>query len=86
LLFPHPAPPVKVAVMVWLPTASAAVLNDAWPEPLTGTFDAQTVAPSVKVTVPTGTPPLEVVVEVKVTDWPKEEGLGEEAAVVEVGV
>ena len=72
--------------MVWLPTASAAVLNDARPEPSTGTFDAQTVAPSVKVTVPTGTPPPEVVVEVKVTDWPKTEGLGEEVAVVVVMV
>jgi hypothetical protein len=84
LLFPHPAPPVKAAVRVWLPMASAAVLNDAWPEPLTGTFDAQTVAPSVKVTVPAGTPLPEVVVEVKVADWPKTEGFGEELAVVEV--
>ena len=60
---------------VWLPTASAVVLNDAWPAPSTGTLDAQTVAPSVKVTVPTGTPPLEVVVEVKVTDWPNDRGI-----------
>src|ERR1017187_10551812 len=84
LLFPHPAAPVKVAVMVWLPTARAVVLNDAWPEPFTVTLDAQIEAPSVKVTVPTGTPPLEVVVEVKVTDWPKTEGFGEELAVVAV--
>ena len=70
--------------MVWLPTPSAVVLNDAWPEPFTVTLDAQIVAPSVKVTVPTGTPPLEVVVEVKVTDWPKTEGFGEELAVVAV--
>ena len=84
LLFAHPAAPVKVAVMVWLPTANAVVLNDAWPEPFTVTFDAKTVAPSVKVTVPTGMPPLEVVVEVKVTDWPKVEGFGEEVAVVVV--
>ena len=55
---------MKLAVMVWLPAASAVVLNDAWPEPSTATFDAQTVAPSVKVTVPMGTPPLKVVVEV----------------------
>ena len=72
--------------MVWLPTASAVVLNEAWPEPSTVTFDAQTVDPSVKVTVPTGTPPLEVVVEVKVTGWPKTEGFGEELAVVAVVV
>lgn len=62
------------------------VLNEAWPEPFTGTLDAQTVDPSVKVTVPTGTPAPEVVVEVKVTDWPKTEGFGEEVAVVVVGL
>ena len=70
--------------MVWLPTLSAVVLNDAWPEVFTVTFDAQTVAPSVKVTVPTGVPELEVVVEVKVTDWPDVEGFGEDVAVVVV--
>jgi hypothetical protein len=70
--------------MVWLPAASAVVLNDAWPELFTITFDANAVAPSVKVTVPAGTPALEVVVEVKVTDWPSTEGLGEEVAVVVV--
>ena len=69
---------------MWLPAPSAVVLNEAWPDPFTVTFDAQTVDPSVKVTVPTGTPPLEVVVEVNVTDWPKVEGFGEDAAVVVV--
>ncbi len=76
--------PVKVAVIVWLPTVSAVVLNDARPELSTGTFDAQTVVPSVNVTVPVGTPALEVVVEVKVTNWLKTEGFGEELAVVVV--
>ena len=47
-------------------------------------FEARTVEPSLKVTVPTGTPAPEVVVEVKVTDCPKTEGLGEEVAVVAV--
>ena len=84
MLFPHPLDPVKVAVMVWLPTVSAGVLNEAWPEPFNATFDVQTMAPSVKVTVPAGTPPPEVVVEVNVTDWPKAEGFGEEVAVVDV--
>ena len=68
LLLLHPLAPVKLAVMVWLATASVEVLNEAWPEPSTGTFAAHTVLPSVKVTVPTGTPPLEVVAEVKVTN------------------
>lgn len=86
LLFAHPVAPVKAAVMVWLATLNAFVLNEAWPEPSTGTLDARTVAPSEKVTVPTGTPPPEVVVEVKVTDWPKIEGFGDELAVVVVGV
>ncbi len=86
LLFAHPVAPVKAAEIVWLATLSAVVLNDAWPEPSTGTLDAKTVAPSEKVTVPTGTPLPEVVVEVKVTDWPKTEGFGDELAVVVVGV
>ena len=29
LLLAHPVAPVKVAVMVWLPTANAVVLNEA---------------------------------------------------------
>ncbi len=84
LLFPQPVPPVKVAVMMLLPTASAEVLKAAWPEPFTATFEARTLLPWVKVTVPTGTPPLEVVVEVKVTDCPDEDGLGVELNVVVV--
>ena len=44
------------------------------------------MAPSVKVTVPTGTPAPEVVVEVNVTDWPMIEGFGEELAVVVVAL
>ena len=52
----------------------------------TVTFDARTVDPSLKVTVPTGTPALEVVVDVKVTDWPKVEGFGAELTVVLVAL
>jgi hypothetical protein len=84
LLFGHPVLPVKLAIRVWLPTAKAAVLNDAWPVPSTGTLDAHIVAPSVKVTVPAGTPPLEVIVAVKVTDCPNTEGFGEDASFVVV--
>jgi hypothetical protein len=86
LLLAHPLAPVKVAVMVWLPAASAVVLNEAWPAPSTVTFDARTVDPSLKVTAPTGRPPLEVVVDVKVTNWPDVEGFGEELAVVLVAL
>src|ERR1700740_3789075 len=82
LLLPHPVEPVKLAVIVWLPIPNAVVLNEAWPDPLSDTLDAHTVDPSVKVTDPAGTPALEVVVEVKVTDWPKTEGFGAELAVV----
>src|SRR5579862_5586322 len=84
LLLPQPVPPVKVAVTVLLPTASAEVLKAAWPEPFTATFEARTLLPSVKVTVPTGTPLLEVTLAVKVTDCPNEDGLGVEVTVVVV--
>ena len=86
LLLPHPTPPVKAATMVWLPTASAVVVNDAWPEPFTVTFDAQIVDPSVKVTLPTGVPAPDVVVAVNVTAWPTVEGFGEDVTVVAVVV
>ncbi len=61
--------PLKVAVIVWSPTASGVVVVKlAWPEPLRATLDASVVVPSVKVTVPgvTGLPPL-VTVAVNVT-------------------
>ena len=60
------------------------MLNAAWPDPSTATLEASTVLPSIKVTVPTGVPPLEVTVAVKVTDCPKTEGLGDELTVVVV--
>jgi hypothetical protein len=84
LLLAHPVPPVKVAVMVWLPAANADVLKAAWPEPSTGTFEVRTLLPSVKVTVPTGTPPPEVTLAVKVTECPNVDGLGDELTVVVV--
>ena len=48
---------------------------------------ANDVAPSLKVTVPVGVPEpgaLALTVAVKVTDWPKTEGLDEEATAVVV--
>ena|SRR5690349_13171134 len=68
LLPSQPLLPVKVAVTVWLPTASVDVLNEAWPVASTVTLEASAVAPSVKVTVPVGTPPVPVTVAVNVTD------------------
>src|SRR5579864_2819312 len=84
LLLLQPVAPVKVAVMVLLPTARAEVLKAAWPEPSTAMFEARTVLPWVNVTVPTGMPEPEVTLAVKVTDWPNTDGLGEELTVVVV--
>ena len=78
LLFAHPVDPVNVAVMVWVPPVKALVLNDACPELLTATFDAKTFEPSANVTDPDGTPAVEVVVEVHVTNCPEPDGLGEQ--------
>ena len=76
--------PVKVAVMVCVPTASVEVEKEAWPAPSTVTLEARTVAPSVKVTVPVGTPPVPATVAVNVTDWPDVDGFGDEVRVVVV--
>jgi len=70
------------AVRVWLPTATSAVLKAAFPEPSTATPDAQTVALSVNVTVPAGTPAPEATFAVNVTYCPNVEGLGEELSEV----
>ena len=64
---------------------SVVVLNEAWPPPSTATLEAHTVAPSVNVTVPAGTPPPEVTVAVKVTDCPGVDGFGDEVSAVVVG-
>ena len=48
----------------------------------TATFDANVVVPSVKVTVPVGVPPEEVIVAVKVTDDPDADGFAEELSAV----
>ena len=62
------------------------MLNNACPEPSTGTFDAKTDEPSLNVTEPAGTPALDVVVEVQVTVWPEPDGFGEQVNWVLVGV
>src|SRR5436305_3203911 len=84
LLCAQPVAPVKAAVRVWLPPASVEVLNEALPAPSTVTLEARVAVPSLKVTVPTGTPEPEVTVAVNVTDCPAVEGLGEEVSVVVV--
>ena len=57
----------------------------AWPLPLTAPLPSA-VAPSLNVTVPAVTvPPIrDVMVAVKVTDWPKTDGLTEDATDVDV--
>ena len=74
MLFCQPVEPVKLAPMVWLPVASDDVLKVATPEVLTATLEARTVAPSVKVTLPTGEPPELVTVAVNVTLCPCDAG------------
>ena len=51
---------------------------------MTATFEASTVEASENVTVPDGVPPVEVTVAVKVTDWPKFDGFGDDVTDVEV--
>ena len=78
-------PSLKTAVIECDPEASDEVANVAWPE--LRLMVASDVAPSLKVTVPEGVPEpgaKVVTVAVKVTDWPKQAGLSEEASVVAV--
>ena len=85
LLFCHPVEPEKLAKMVWLPVASDEVVKVATPL-TTVTFEAKVVAPSVKVTLPTGVPPELVTVAVKVTLCPCDVGFDEEVTLVEVAL
>src|SRR6202012_1081715 len=85
VLFCHPVEPVKLATMEWLPLASDEVLKVATPE-VTATLEARVVEPSVKVTVPTGVPPVLVTVAVKVTLCPWVAGFADEASDVVVGL
>ena len=61
------------------------MVNVAWPE--LRVLVASAVAPSLKMTVPVGVPvagAVAVTVAVNVTNWPKTEGLAEEATAVVV--
>jgi hypothetical protein len=69
--------------MLWLPTASMAVDNVAWPLPLSAP-EPMFVAPSKNATAPVGVPLPELTVAVKFTLCPKVEGFGLEASVVVV--
>ena len=73
--------PPWLAVMVWLPTVSVDVVNVACPL-LSSEAVPRVLAPSVKVTVPVGVPPLPFTVAAKVTGWPNVLGFGVEANVV----
>ena len=71
--------------MEWLPTERAAVENVATPEPLRVPVP-RVAAPSLKVTVPVGVPPVPVTVAVKLTDCPYTDGFDEEVSVVVLGL
>src|SRR5215472_1937901 len=77
-----------MAVTVWLPTARLAVLKEAVvipPKVLTLTGMPALLLSIWNWTVPVGVPApgaLTLMVAVKVTDWPKTEGLTEEVTAV----
>ena len=67
-----------------MPTASALVLNVAFPEPLTAPVP-RVVEPSLKVTLPVGVAPeFGCTWAVKVTEFPWVDGFSEETTVVTV--
>ena len=69
--------PLWLAMMAWLPTVSVDVMNVACP--LSSSEAVPTVvAPSLKVTVPVGVPPLPLTVTAKLTGWPYVLGFGVE--------
>src|SRR3989442_712807 len=71
--------------MVWLPTDKAEVASVADPA-LRGPV-SRVVVPSLNVTVPEGVPApglFAVTVVVKVTNWPKSDGLADETTAVVV--
>ena len=79
LVWKLPSPEYE-AVIVWLPTASAVVLNVATP-PASSTLDTSVVLPSVKLIDPVGMPPAGAVgltTAVKVVVCPKNDGPGDD--------
>jgi len=84
VLGPNGFLPEYIAVMEWLPTASADVVNVALPSHTVP--DPSTVVPSLKDTVPVIVPAVvEPTVAVKVTAWPYTVGFADAATVVVVG-
>src|ERR1041385_3770440 len=76
-----PSPPYT-AVMLCDPTARDVVLRVAWPARLSVPVPI-VLLPSVNVTVPEGAPApgaVAVTVAVNVVDWPKTDGLVEDAS------
>ena len=65
------------------PTARVDVVKVACPDPLSEP-EPSVLAPSLKVTVPNGIPPLELTTAVNITDCPNADGLIEEETVVVV--
>ena len=83
VLGPVAVSPLKVAVMVWVPTASVLVMKVAMP--FASMPVPRAVVPSRKVTVPVGVGPVAVeTVAVKVTGLLKMEGFGLEVSMVVV--
>src|SRR6266542_5913047 len=70
--------------MEWEPPERAEVVKVAWAE-VRGLV-ANAVVPSLNVTVPDGVLPAPLTVAVKVTDWPKAEGLRPEISVVVLAI
>jgi hypothetical protein len=84
LLVPYLGPPARNAVIVWLPTAKADVVNVALPVESTVTVARMTL-PSMNATVPGGIPELgatALTMAVNVTDWPTTDELAELVKVV----
>jgi len=69
--------------MVWEPTLRELVVSVAIPE--TNGRLPSSVGPSKKLTVPVGVPNIDVTFTIQVTGWPKTEGFGTHASVVDVG-
>ena len=67
--------------MEWEATDSLDVLNVATPLP-SNLAAPSVIVPSLKVTIPVGVALDEVTIAVKVTDWPKVDGLIDDVNVV----
>jgi len=71
--------PAYVAVRVFAPAVVGASV-----QPPTATVPEQLTVPSLTVTLPVGTPPLEVTVKLTAIPWPTTEGSGVSAVMVVV--